>query len=260
MNRGFTVIMMLGMTLATAGCSSEYNLATGREESLMYGTEKEVNLGDAAAQQLEKEFKINQDLDVNARVQQILDRLVVITDRKDIVYTVRVIEDDKVNAVSLPGGYIYVFKGLLDKIKSDDQLAGVMAHEMGHITARHGVKRLQSAYGLTLLQVASIASGNGNVAAGMSTITATIFYAYSRQDELEADRLAVKYVQKAGYDPQGVLQVLEILRKEQERAPSQQLSYFRTHPYLPERIAMVNQTINGKVGFKDYLNLTGSDR
>ena len=211
------------------------------------------------AQQMEKAYKINGEIDVNARVQEILDRLAVVTDRRDVLYFIRVIDEDKVNAISLPGGYIYVYKGLIDKAKSDDQLAGVIAHEMGHITARHGIKRLQSAYGYTLLQVASIVSGNSEVAVGTNVILTSIFFAHSRQDELEADRLAVKYLQKAGYETKGMVEVLGILKQEQEKAPSQPVNYFRTHPYIPERIAIVNQATSGQLGFKDYLNLTGNE-
>jgi len=248
------------MASALAGCATEYNLATQKEESLMYGTDKEVAIGDSLAQQVEHQYKIVSDVDENARAERILDRLVAVTDRQDVQYYIRIIDEDTVNAVSLPGGYIYVFKGLLEKTKTDDQLAGVVAHEMGHITARHAIKRLQAAYGFTLLQVASIASQDIDVVAGVNTMLASVFYGYSRQDEFESDRLAVKYMQKAGYNPQGMTEVLGILRKEQEKAPRQQVNYFRTHPYLPARVAVVNETINGKIGFQDYLNLTGNEK
>jgi len=259
MNRLQRIWVTVCVSLLAAGCTTEYNLATRRQESLIYGTDKEVSIGDSVARQMDQTYKISGDLDVNARVQKILDQLETVTDRRDVVYVIRVIDEDTVNAVSLPGGYIYVFRGLIDKMQNEDQLAGVIAHEMGHITARHAIKRLQAAYGFTLLQAAAIASGDGDAAIGANVLTTTVFYAYSRQDEFEADRLAVKYLQKSGYDPNGMAGALEVLRKEQERAPRAQISYFRTHPYLAERVAMVNQTITGSIGFKDYLNLTGNE-
>ena len=127
------------------GCSSEYNLATKQQETLIYDADKEVDLGAKVARQIEKHYKINTDVDVNERVEKILKRIVAVCDRKDIVYFIKVINEDYMNAASLPGGYVYVFQGLLDKIDNDDQLAGVIAHEVGHINARHAVKQIQNA-------------------------------------------------------------------------------------------------------------------
>ena len=253
------LVSLMGCVLLAGGCASEYNLATGREERLLYGTEKEISIGDAVARQVERNYKINQDMDLNRRMEVILSRLVPVVDRKDLVYTIRVIDDDKVNAVSLPGGYIYVFKGLIDKAENDDQIAGVIAHELGHITARHGIKRMQSAYGYALLQGLAIASQDADAVVGVNAVYTSIFFAYSRRDEFESDRLAVRYMKKAGYDPEEMIKTLEILKKEEERAPLQPVNYFRTHPYLAERMGIVHQAITGELRFKDYLNLTGND-
>ncbi|HQO57191.1 MAG TPA: M48 family metallopeptidase [Candidatus Omnitrophota bacterium] len=260
MNRKIVWMISLWACVGAAGgCASEYNLATGREERLLYGTEKEVSIGDAVARQVEQNYPISREVDLNQRMETILDRLVPVVDRKDLVYTIRVIDEDTVNAVSLPGGYVYVFRGLIDKAKTDDQLAGVVAHELGHITARHGIKRMQTLYGYTLLQGLAIASQDADAVVGVNAIYTSVFLAYSRQDEFEADRLAVKYMKKAGYDPEEMIKVLEILKKEEERAPARPVSYFRTHPYLAERMGVVHQAITGELRFKDYLNLTGSE-
>ena len=251
-------VSILGVLLmiSSVGCTTEYNLATGRQETLMYGTEKEVKVGDAIARQIDANYEIINDIDVNERLQRILDRLVAVGDRKDIVYTIKAIDEDEINAVSLPGGYIYVFNGLMDKLETDDQLAGVIAHELGHITAKHSMKRLQSSYSFMVLQVLAASSGNTDVAQGVNALYVTAFYAYSQEDELEADRLAVKYTKKAGYDPRGMLDVLDVLRKE---SPMRRISYFRTHPHIPERKAALNMEITGELEFADYLNLTGNE-
>ncbi|MCC6758559.1 MAG: M48 family metalloprotease [Candidatus Omnitrophica bacterium] len=242
------------------GCTSEYNLATGKEERLMYGTDKEINLGNAIALQIEKQVKFVTDLDSNARVHKIFDRLAAVSDRQDIIFTVNIIDDDTVNAFSIPGGYVYIHKGLLDKLKEDDQIAGVLAHEIAHITAKHGLKRMQNSYGALLLQIASFGSGEPELAQGVNAIITSLYFAYSREDEYEADELAVKYTQKAGFDPHKMIDVLEVLKAEDEKAPLRQANYFRTHPYPNERIAVVNKTISGKISFRDYLNLIGSDK
>lgn len=241
------------------GCASEFNLATGEQEMLMVGTDQEIKVGDAVAHQMEKQFKIIEDVDVNERVQQILDRIVAVCDRQDIIYSIKVIDEESLNAVSLPGGYIYVFKGMYDAVQSDDELAGVIAHEVGHVTAKHGVKRMQASYGYAFLQVLSVASGSADAAVGANALFTTVFLAHARGDEFQADKLGVKYLKAAGYDPNAMLGVLKRLDKKHRKDPDQPMVYFRTHPYINERMAIVNKEITGQLDFKGYLNVTGHD-
>lgn len=252
------MLVTLVLSMAGASCTTEYNLATRQEESLLYSSEKEIKIGDAIAPKIEAQFEIIQDVDVNERVQRILDRIVAVCDRKDLVYFIKAFNDDPLNAMSLPGGYVYVFRGLIDKVENDDQLAGVIAHEIGHITARHGVKRMQNAYAAMALQVAAIQT-DGRVASGTNLALNSLFLEYSQQDEFEADRLAVKYLKKAGYDPAAMADFLRIMKKENEKSPLREYSYWKTHPNLTQRIAIVNQETTGQLEFRDYLNLTGHD-
>ncbi len=252
------LISMLAALFLFSGCTTEYNLATRQEETLFYSSEKEVKIGETVAPKIEAQYDILTDVDVNERVEHILDRIIAVCDRKDIVYFIKVIDDDPINAVSLPGGYIYVFRGLIDQVDNDDELAGVIAHEVGHITARHGVKRMQGAYAAMILQVAATQAG-GRVASGVNLALNSLFLEHSQEDEFEADRLGVKYLKKAGYDPEAMVAFLRKLRIEKEKSPLNQHSYWRTHPGISQRIAVVNQEITGKLEFRDYLNLTGND-
>lgn len=250
-------LLSLFLCVGFMGCSTEFNLATQQQETLIYTTDKEIRMGVNMAAKWNDHYDINTDVDVNARVEGLLAKIVAVSDRKDIVYFIKVIDDEEiVNAVSLPGGYIYIFKGLLEKVKDDTELAGVIAHEVAHITARHAVKRLQNAYGALLLQVASTQAG-GNVAGGVGLALNTIFMEYSLHDEFESDRLAVKYLRKAGYDPRGVTGFLETLQDEHQQDKIRPFSYWRTHPNISQRIATANQEITGQLDFKDYLNLIG---
>ena len=253
---GFRVssFILLLFCCALAGCTTEYNLATKQEETLIYGTDKEVSIGEAMAAKMEGQYDIVTDVDLNERARKALDRIVAVCDRKDIVYFIKVIDKDLMNAVSLPGGYVYVFKGLMEKLDSDDEVAGVIAHEVAHINARHAVKRIQSAYGALILQGLATQS-SAQVAQGVNFALISLFSAYSQQDEFEADRLGVKYMKLAGYDPHAMTTVLEKLKKEEDKEPNREYSYWRTHPFIPQRIAAVNQAITGKMDFKDYLNL-----
>jgi len=249
-------ILSLWLMVFLTGCVTEYNLATQQEETFFYGTEKEVKIGAAVAEKIEAQYEIITDVDVNERVERILHRIVEVCDRKDIVYFIKVIDKDINNAVSLPGGYIYVFKGIIDMVDNDDQLAGVIAHEVGHITAKHGLKRLQSSYGALLLQILATQS-NPNVAGGTNLALTAFFLEHSKQDEFMSDRLGVKYLKKAGYDPREMVNFLKKLKAENEKAKMKLFSYWRTHPHVSQRISIVNQEITGKLEFRDYLNLIG---
>ena len=255
---GFRIssFILLLFCCALAGCSTEYNLATQQQETLIYGTDKEVSIGEAVAAKMEKQYDAVTDVDVNERARRVLDRITAVCDRKDITYFIKVLDKDMMNAVSLPGGYVYIFKGLLDKLETDDEIAGVIAHEVAHIAARHAVKRIQNAYGALILQGLATQS-SAKVAQGVNFALISLFAEYSQQDEFEADRLGVKYLKKAGYDPSAMVRVLVKLREEQEKSPASEYSYWRTHPFIPQRISVVNQAITGKLDFKDYLNLMG---
>ncbi len=252
-------VRILGVLICLylSGCATEYNLATGQQESLIYTTEKEVAVGNNIARRFEQEMEIAEEEAMNRRVREIFDKLVEVCDRKDIVYRVKVVEDDRINAVSLPGGYVYVFSGLVENVENDDQLACVLAHEIGHITARHSVKKIQGLYGFSLLKVLAVQSGSGQFVRGMDLAFAAVFTEYAQEDEFLADELGIKYAQAAGFDPKGMAGFLKRMKELQEKEGLMPLSYFRTHPFVSERIANANQEVRGHMEFRDYLNLMG---
>lgn len=254
---GVTILSLMLM-ISLTGCASEFNLATEQQETLLYNTDQEAQIGDAVSRQIEKNFTVIHDIDVNERTQRILNKIAAVCDRKELVYTIKVLDREEINAISLPGGYVYIFKGLYDKLKVDDELAGVIAHEVGHITARHSIKKLQASYGYLLSQLLALQAGGG-ATQGVGLIYTSVFLAYGRQDEFQADKLGVKYMKEAGYDPQGMIKVLEVLRNSEYKAPAREVNYWRTHPYIPERIGIVNKEITGQLDFEGYLNLTGNE-
>jgi len=255
----WTLVLSLG-SLVLISCETEYNSALHRQDTLLYGDEKEKSLGASVALSVEKSVKINTDVDVNERVQRILRKIVAVCDRKELVYTIRVVDEDVMNAFSLPGGYVYIYKGLIDKVNNDDQLAGVIGHEVGHIVAKHALKRLQASYGTTILELGALVGRQGSLAAGIDLTVSSVFFINSREDEFQADRLGLKYMKLAGYDPGQMKVMLAKLLQEQNKKGPQPMSYWRSHPYIPLRIARVDQEAYGKSQFKDYLNLTGEDR
>ncbi len=252
--------LLILLMVFTYGCTTEYNAATHRQERFMYGDDKEAALGASVALSIEKQLKINQEIDVNERVETIFKRLVAVCDRQDVVYTIRVVDDDMMNAFSLPGGYIYINKGLIDKVSSDDELASILAHEISHVVTKHAMKRLQAAYGAMLLEGGAIVSGNFALAAGIDLTAASVIFANSRDDEFEADSLGIKYLRLAGFKTSAMPSMLSKLLKNQEKEPLRPLNYWRTHPYLSQRIARANSVAVGRKGFQDYLNTVGEER
>jgi len=247
-------ILMFIIAINLMGCATEYNIVTGREDIIIYDTYKEVNLGRSLARVYEKEYKLVEDVSLQERVRKIGERIVAVCDRKDVNYYFKVIDEEDINAVSLPGGFVYVNKGIMDEIDSDDELACVLAHEVGHIVAKHHIKKLQAALGYTFLNVLASQTTSGDFTSGLSLAMAQIMTAYSREDELLSDKLGIIYARRAGYNPEAMVSFLEKL-KEANKKKIHPINYFRTHPYLSERIAKAKQILYGTIDFKDYLNI-----
>jgi MAF protein len=245
--------------LLLSGCATEYNIATGEEETYIYTTDREVNLGKTIAREVEKEYKPAQDPLIQKRVEDIGKKIAAVSDRKDIDYHFKVLDDDEVNAVSLPGGFVYINKGLIDKVSSDDELAGVIAHEIGHIVARHSIKKLQALQGYSILRVLVAAvPASGEVGLASDAAFTELLLGYSREDELLADQLSVKYTKLAGYNPGATIDFLEKLQEINRRKPLQPKSYFKTHPYVPDRIRIIKLELGEPVDFTDYINIEQS--
>lgn len=243
------------------GCMrSNFNLATRREEYTITSTDKEVALGRSLAKRVRHELTIAADEPAQQRVKAIGGRIAAVCDRRELVYSFDVVEDKEVNAFSLPGGYVFVDTGLIEKTANDDELAAVIAHEVAHITARHAVKRYESALGAQLAQLGALAARQGDAARGIGIATQSAQLAYARQDELEADQIGARYMKAAGFDPKGMLTFLEKLHQlEQSKThylPSGVVrpQYAMTHPYVPERLRAVKEALFGVADYLDYLN------
>jgi len=249
-------LLLLPAVFLSSGCSTEYNLVTGKEESYYYSTDREVLLGRSLAKEIEKKYKLVDDPLVQKRVADIGQKIAGVCDRKDIDYQFKALNDDEINAVSLPGGSVYVFKGLIDKVSSDDELAAVLAHEVGHIVARHSVKKLQALMGYNLLRVlASQVPHSGEIGGTADLAFTEIFLGYSREDELLADQLGTRYVKLAGFKPHAMISFLKKLQEVNRRKPLTPRSYFKTHPYVPDRIRVVKQELGENIDFTDYINI-----
>ena len=257
--RIYTVILTCAIIIVffQVSCAAEYNLATKQQERLFYSSAREVNLGRSIAQQIEHNYKVCKDQKLQERISKIGQRLVSVCERKDISYFFTVLDNQRFNAFALPGGYVYIDKGLIEKTDCDDEIAAILAHEIGHIVARHSIKRLQAALGYNLLSVLAVAAvKDPRFKSGADAAFSQIMLGYAREDEMLADCLAVKYLKEAGYNPEAVVTLLEKLKQLDKQAPLRPLifRYARTHPYLSERISAAKQELYGKIDFNDYLN------
>jgi predicted Zn-dependent protease len=216
--------------------------------------EEEKDLGTQAQRQVREEFDMVRDRVVVNYVRDLGAKLVDASDPSPFRFRFYVVEDDAINAFALPGGAIYVHTGTVMKAEDVSELAGVVAHEIGHVTARHVAelypKQRAANLGINFLAIlAAILSGNPYItnAAGLGgQVAAQAYLATFTQDaELESDMLAVEALIRAGYDPHGMVDFFEILKQEAEHG-LQMPDFLSSHPATNERIATVRAAIRAR--------------
>jgi beta-barrel assembly-enhancing protease len=233
-------LLLLTLSCATTGPG-------GKKSLIFISSAQELSLGEQFDQQLRTENKVLADTVWQNYFNEIGQSIVRVCDRKDIEYHFTVIESDQINAFATPGGYVYIYTGLLDRIDNEAELAAVTAHEISHVVARHSVKRLQSAVGIGLLE--QIAFG-GNASATKDVVNLGVGVAlqgYSRANEFEADEFGVTYMTAAGYNPMGAIELFNMLAS---LGDAGQQNIFEklsaSHPDTQARIDRVNQQIAAK--------------
>ncbi len=230
--------------LLTVGIAISVNVvATPAAEAFLISTKQEIELGKGVARDLEKKYGLVNDPELQARVARLGASIVAVSDRKDLPYTFKVLNSKEVNALAVPGGYIYLFKGLVDYMPSDHELAGIIGHEVGHIVKKHTVVQIERSMAVGV--IFSILFGNNNSAILGDLIASALMSGYSREAEREADYLGVVHTMKAGYNPYSMLIGMEKLE-----AMSGKSSYglFSSHPETASRVKAVREQINK--GFK----------
>jgi predicted Zn-dependent protease len=241
------------------GAGMALNPATEEEELIFVSTSKEKGMGRNIDKQVKKHYELEVDPLVQERIEKIGAKLAQGTDRRDVIYYFTVLnheKDDFYNAFAAPGGYIYIFDDLVDVMETDDKIAAVLAHEMGHIEARHSIKRLQGSLGTTLLMIlGSQMKTDGKSFRAANMAIGKLMMAYSRHDEFQADELSIKYMERAGFDPNGTVQSLKTLKKLRKKAPPMKYASYKSHPYLSERIAHLKNAIRGYTDFDSYINI-----
>ncbi len=212
-----------------------------------YSIEKEIRLGQQLAAEVERNAKIIDDPVISEYVNRVGQNLVRNSDAQ-VPFTIKVLDDDEVNAFALPGGFFFVNSGLIKLAETESELAGVMAHEIAHVTARHGTRQA------TKGQIANFASiplaiflpggwlGYG-VYQGVQLAVPLTFLKFSRGYEKEADFLGLQYLYKAGYDPTSMITFFERIQAQQKRKKSAAAKMFSSHPPTSKRIKLIQEAM-----------------
>lgn len=203
-------------------------------------TQREVEMGETYSAQINRQLKLMQDPEITRYINLLGDSIARVADDRSLEWRFFVVDSKEVNAFAVPGGFVYVNRGLIERTTRMSQLAGVLAHEIGHVTQRHTVKQMQSAQranaGLTAACILTSVCQYGVTNVAVQVGGGALFAKFSRDDESEADRVGIGYLVRAHIDPNGVPEMFRILLKEREMRPSGPDAWFRTHPLEEDRV------------------------
>ncbi len=249
--QGLPIPFLLAMALTgnVAGCAT--NPASGTPDLVFMSESSEINIGKENDPKIREKFGVYDNAELQAYVNRVGQKLAAQSDRPNLVYHFTVLDSPEVNAFALPGGYIYITRGLLAYLNSEAELAAVLGHEIGHVAARHAVRQYTKATATGFVgAVIGVATGIQVTQDLFDNIVGNaILSGYGRDNELEADRLGAKYSARAGYDPHAVIQVLGILKNQEEyeikraaaenREPHIYHGVYASHPSADKRLQEV---------------------
>ncbi len=226
--------------------------------------EKEIALGRQLSQQIERQVKLVEDPEVTEYVNRIAQNLVRNSDAK-VPFTIKVIDSEEINAMALPGGFLYVNSGLITAADSESEIAGVMAHEIAHVTARHATEQQTKATIANYAMIPLIFLSGGIASAiynASSFLIPMQFLRFSRKAETEADYLGLQYMYKTGYDPNGFVSFFEKLQAQKKKKRGKLATAFSTHPPTHKRIKKTQANIEKILPERDQyvINTTEFDR
>ncbi len=250
-------IIVAGM-LVCAGCAT--NPITGEEELMFYPKQQDIEIGKHYAPEVEKQMGGRiEDEALQAYIDGVGQKIARVSHEPGFDYHFVAVKDKSINAVALPGGQVFITKGMLAKLKAEAQLAGVLAHETTHIVARDVSNAMSKQIGMNLLLSQIAARAESQAAVMLADLTGQIIsLKFSRDDERTADLGGMDYMVRAGYSPYGMVQTMEMLEQENSIHP---IEFLSTHPSPENRVAYLRQRIQThyfnsaqglRVGEEDY--------
>lgn len=248
--------------LALVGCAQ--NPVTGKQDFVMMSEAQEVNLGRQADADVRKQYKVYPNPALQAYVDRVGQNLAVHSHRNNLRYRFTVLDSPEINAFALPGGYVYITRGIMAYLNSEAEMAAVLGHEIGHVTARHGVRQQSASQAANIgIQLASILVPELNNQAFhdvSNLLGGALLSGYGRDHELESDRLGAQYLARTEYDPQAMIRVVGVLKnqemfdaeiaKQEGREPRRYHGTFATHPDNDTRL----QQVVGEAGTLTVVN------
>ncbi|HOP46485.1 MAG TPA: M48 family metalloprotease [Desulfobacteraceae bacterium] len=223
-------------------------------KALALSIEEEKTMGQEFLAQMKKYYEMLDDYNAEQILNDLGQYLVKPVETKNFEYHFYIIKDNTLNAFASPGGHIFLYSGLIDTLESIDELASVICHEIGHISARHISERIEQNKMISIATIAGILAGvliggeaagalmTGSVAAGLQAQLH-----FSREDEYQADQLGFKYMKAAGFDPEGMITVLKRIEKEDWLGAGRRPAYLLTHPTGPERMANLDSMLSSYI-------------
>ena len=256
------LLLTAGMLALAALTGCALNPVTGQRELVLISTEQEIALGADAAPEFEKEFggKVASAA-LQEYIRAIGAKVAAVSDRP-MPYEYTLLASDVPNAFALPGGKIYITAGLVKAMTNERQLAAVLGHETGHVAARHSVKQMQKQMGAQLLMEIAARAGGADTgqtaAADVAKIVSTMaLLKYSRADEYQADQVGIEYAARAGYNPWGMVELLNVLQNMQEQEPGRFEEMFQTHPLSSKRIDETKAILTGNAAYGKWASDAG---
>ncbi len=257
--RTVAALACLGFAALVASCAT--NPVTGESNFVLMSEAQELDAGSQSDQGVKKQYALYDEHNLAAYVSEVGQRVAALSHRPGLPYRFTLLDSTEINAFALPGGYIYVTRGIIAFLNSEAELAAVLGHEIGHVTARHSVRQMSAAQSADILvSIASVfspAMRNQNVQGLTGTLGNALLSGYGRDHELEADRLGAEYLARSGYDPQAMIRVIGVLKnqelydtaraKKEGRAPRAYHGVFESHPDNDTRL---QQTVGASANLR----------
>jgi predicted Zn-dependent protease len=239
--------------------------AAGAAGCASVSQQEEVQMGAQYSQQINQQLPLVRDPENNRYIRVLGDSLARVTPRADLDWQFYIVDSPEVNAFAVPGGFIYVNRGLIERAQTMNEVAGVLGHEIGHVVRRHSIKQMEqqqkAGFGVQLLCVLTPnACQSQAVGAAINLGAQGLFARFSRQDEAEADQEGVVFTTRAGIDPRGIPSMFRILLNEREQRPAGVSAWFATHPLEESRISATEQQIQRTVQPAVLTSLTRDTR
>ncbi len=245
-------LVFLSLILSLSGCA--VNPVTGKQDFVVLSEEQEIQMGREYNAQILRQYQIYEDEKIQNYVQSIGESLAKKSHRPNLIYRFTVLDSPEINAFALPGGYIYINRGLMAYMSSEEELAAVLGHEIGHVTARHSVRQYSQAQLMGVLS-AAIEINSGRTAGDLANLASgALLSGYGREMELEADDLGAQYIYQDGYSPQGMYDVLAVLKdqeiyskkvaKQRGIEPRNYHGVFASHPSNDKRLQEILDNVS----------------